>query len=157
MIFGGGAGYQAAEERAKTLSNVFIHPLLSQDRVSEVYSMGDVALITCKRGVGKSGMPSKTWSIMACNVPIIASFDLDSELEGILNTSGAGHTIQAEEVDGLLSAIISRYTGTIGNESAISSARDYVETNASKSHCVTNYANVILTSSCIETGRRLGV
>ncbi|MFR0963100.1 MAG: hypothetical protein ACLSGB_15850 [Dorea sp.] len=36
-------------EQAKNLDNVFIHELMPQDRISEVYSLGDIALITCKR------------------------------------------------------------------------------------------------------------
>lgn len=106
VIFGGGSGFEAAEKRAADMRNVFIHPLLPQNRVSEVYSMGDVALITCKKGVGNSGMPSKTWSILACNTPIIASFDLDSELVDLINKLNAGVSVAPENAEKLARAII---------------------------------------------------
>ncbi len=132
VIFGGGAGYEAAVERAKALPNVFIHPLLPQSRVSEVYSMGDVALITCKKGVGKSGMPSKMWSIMACNTPIIASFDLDSELDKVLKDSGAGQCFEPENSRKLAEAILTYYD----EKTMQMDLRDYVQLNASKDACV---------------------
>ena len=138
VIFGGGTGYVAAEERGSRLSNVFIHPLLPQERVSEVYSIGDVALITCKKGVGKSGMPSKTWSIMACNTPIIASFDLDSELEELLNISKAGKCIEAEKKDLLVQTIVD-FCRNYKEKTTDSSERDYVLNNCSKSYCVSQY------------------
>ena len=92
VIFGGGSGYAAAQKTVedKGLTNVIINKLLPQERVPEVYSLGDVALITCKKGVGNSGMPSKTWSIMACDTPIIASFDTDSKLAEILKRACRG-------------------------------------------------------------------
>lgn len=140
VIFGGGAGYEAAVERAKALPNVFIHPLLHQSRVSEVYSMGDVALITCKKGVGKSGMPSKTWSIMACNTPIIASFDLESEINHVIQESQSGCTVLPESREDLKEAILlsvrggPRHTG----------ARLFVGAKASKKTCVKNYIDCLV-------------
>ena len=136
VIFGGGAGYADAEERAKSLSNVFIHPLLPQNRVSEVYSMGDVALITCKKGVGKSGMPSKTWSIMACDTPIIACFDNESEMEKILDLSRGGVCIGPENSDELIKSILSFYSE---KNKKIYNTREYLVKHFSKQICVSQY------------------
>ena len=141
VIFGGGAEYENAVQivRERSLDNVFIHPLLPQDRVPEVYSLGDVALITCKKGVGKSGMPSKTWSIMACNTPIIASFDTDSELDQIIKQANAGVCIEPENADALAEAILAQKE----KSEAQVCARDYVMSNASKKICVKKYVETI--------------
>ena len=144
VIFGGGAGYKSAETRAKLLDNVFIHPILSQKRISEVYSMGDVALITCKKGVGKSGMPSKTWSIMACNTPIIASFDLNSDLAEIIVGSGIGCCVEPENSDLLSKSIMQHYRLHLGKESSM--GRCYVEHTVSKEACVAKYIDIISNS-----------
>ena len=137
VIFGGGAGFTSAEARSKTMGNVIIHPLLPQDRISEVYSMGDVALVTCKKGVGKSGMPSKVWSIMACNTPIIASFDLDSELSSIIYQSKAGYVVNPEDCNELVRTILI----ALECDNKRIQARDYVEKKASKAICVKQYIN----------------
>ena len=141
VIFGGGAEFNDAVDYVKNhkLSNVLIQPLLPQKRVAEVYSLGNVALITCKSGVGKSGMPSKTWSIMACDTPIIACFDEESDLKELLRSSGAGICIPPENAEKLSNAIVEikkkgiRYAG----------GRKYVIENAAKACCVKKYLNII--------------
>ena len=144
VIFGGGAEFSAAKQYVQEhqLDNVIIHDLLPQDRVSEVYSLGDVALITCKKGVGTSGMPSKTWSIMACNTPIIAAFDMDSELHNILEDSGAGICVPAEDVEALGSAIKDACETSKIPSNTVNS-RQYVQEHASKNICVSQYIKVL--------------
>lgn len=144
VIFGGGAEYMTAIEYVKkhNLTNVLIHPLLSQDRVSEVYSLGDVALITCKSGVGNSGMPSKIWNIMACNTPIIASFDTDSDMDEILHISNAGICVEPENVQALVGGIFEAYNNRDNCKPL--SLRSYVEENASKEKCLLKYVNTII-------------
>lgn len=142
VIFGGGAEFENARERAKTCTNVVINSLLPQDRVPEVYSLGDVALITCKKGVGNSGMPSKTWSIMACDTPIIAAFDTESELADILSRSGAGITVEPENAEALAEAILAMKRG----ECKVAGGRAYVCEHAEKRLCTAKYVEIIKNS-----------
>ncbi len=142
VIFGGGAEFEHAKSQAQSIPNVIIHGLLPQDRVAEVYSLGDVALITCKKGVGSSGMPSKTWSIMACNTPIIASFDTDSELAEILKQANAGICVEPENAQALADAI-----RQVAASEKIFSGRDHVLKYASKKQCVDKYVRILKASS----------
>ncbi|MBE6564076.1 MAG: glycosyltransferase family 4 protein [Ruminococcaceae bacterium] len=141
VVFGGGAEFAKAKERAARLDNVIAHSLLSQERVPEVYSVGDVAVITCKKGVGNSGMPSKTWSIMACNTPIIAAFDTDSELANVIEQANAGITIAPENVEALVEAILEMKDG---NRSRFVGGRDYTVQNASKEICTAKYVETVM-------------
>lgn len=150
VIFGGGAEFPLAVKRAKQLQNVTIHPLLKSKRIAEVYSMGDVALITCRKGVGKSAMPSKTWSIMACNTPIIASFDENSEISAILKDAGAGLCIEPENADLLAGAILEYYRGG----QIISGGRSYVEHNASKAICAMRYVRIFESEHIVRRRRK---
>ena len=138
VIFGGGAYFENAKKAAKKLDNVFIHELLSADRVAEVYSLGDVALITCKPGTGNAGMPSKMWSIMACNTPIIASFDMGSDLEEILRNYGAGKCVEPGNVDALVDEIKKRYLIWKNGDKHRKDLRKYVYKDASREQCVKN-------------------
>ena len=144
VIFGGGSYFNDAVKEAEDLENVFIHELMPQDRISEVYSLGDVALITCKAGTGKAGMPSKTWSIMACNTPIIASFDTDSDLADAIRDSGAGCCVEPENVQALAEAILKQFTAWKNGSSEKSDLRSFVEHNASKDVCVGRNIDCIL-------------
>lgn len=139
IIFGGGQYFENAQKEAKKLKNIFIHELMPSNRVSEVYSLGNVAIITCKEGTGGICLPSKTWNIMACNTPIIASFDIDSDLANIIEKSGAGNCVPAEDVDALSKAILDAYK----EERKTVDLRSYVEKNASKETCVKKYIEVI--------------
>ena len=138
VIFGGGAGYENAKKKASSLNNVFIHPLLPQERISDVYSMGDVALITNKKGFGKTGMPSKTWSIMACNTPIIAAIDLNSELASIINKNKVGICVEPEDTNMIISGIFSLINGY-----KIVGGREYVEEYCSRNVCVNQYIKIL--------------
>ena len=101
--------------------------------------MGDVALITCKKGVGHAAMPSKTWSIMACNTPIIASFDTDSDLADTLKRSQAGICVEPENAELLAQAI-----GEIKNSNVFfPGAREFVTLNAGKTVCLQKYMETI--------------
>ena len=142
VIFGGGAEFEAAKARAEALPNVFIHPLLPQERVPEVYSLGDLALITCKRGTGSAGMPSKTWTIMACGTPILAAFDTDSELANILAQANAGECVEPENAEALAKAILA--FAKRPKEDQPNGGRAYVEKYASKELCVGKYVDILM-------------
>ena len=143
VIFGGGAYKKKKKREARELDNVFIHELMPPDRISEVYSLGNVALITCKPGTGNAGMPSKTWSIMACNTPIIASFDTDSDLTDVIRNYGAGECIKPGAVDDLAKEIRKYYLEWKNGEQKFLNLRECVRLNASKEICVERYINVL--------------
>ena len=143
VIFGGGTEYESFSKSAEKMSNITVNTLLPVERVSEVYSMGDVALITCKKGVGTSGMPSKIWSIMACNTPIIASFDLKSDLSETLKEAHAGATVSPGDSEALANEIFSAYLRWKNNDKNGVNTRDYVYKNAEKTTCVKRYVDII--------------
>ena len=140
VIFGGGSGYENARLKAEKMNNVFIHPLMPQNRISEVYSMGDVAVITTKKGVGKSGMPSKTWSIMACNTRIIASYDQDSELCATIKKYDAGICVEPENTEAVIKAILT--TQQEKGNSTYTKPRTAVMKIASKERCTSQYVQL---------------
>lgn len=149
-IFGGGPGYNHVQNRIHKyhLSNVKLYPLLPMERVPEVYSLGDVALVTCKKGVSQTAMPSKTWNIMACNTPIIASFDTDSELAQILSAAKAGVCVEPENPEALANAIV--YAKDHADKKNKGEAREYVKAYMSRDVGVKKYVQ------CIETAKREG-
>ena len=139
VVFGGGSQFEKFKLKAKSRKNLMVFDLLPSERVSEVYSLGDIALITCKKGTGMAGMPSKTWSIMACNVPIIASFDTDSDLARILEQADAGICVEPENADCLSKAILKQY---LNRDTVKCNSREYVLNNVAKKHCVNKVISV---------------
>lgn len=145
VIFGNGS--QEDEIRSlinmKRLDNCVLFPLQDPSRISEVYSLGDVAIIPCKKGTGLVGMPSKTWTIMATGTPIIGSFDLDSELDKTVHAAECGLCVEAENPNELANAIskLKKMPDTLVVMGK--NARRYVCENAEKEHAVQKYIEII--------------
>ncbi len=111
VIFGSGSGKEKLQKQIEDsgLTNIQLLPLQPMEKVSQVYSLGDASFVICKKGVGEGAFPSKAVSIMATGTPIIASFDLDSDLCRILEEESAGICADAENVDGAVQAILKLY------------------------------------------------
>lgn len=90
-VFGTGGLEEEIRSRIEKeeLINVHLNPLQPVEKVSFVYSLGDACIVSCKEGLGGSAMPSKSWSIMSCGRPVIASFD-EGELKEILENNNCG-------------------------------------------------------------------
>ena len=84
---------------------------------------------------------------MACNTPIIAAFDTDSELAELLNASGAGISVEPEDADALAEAI-RRAKEMKKDILNASSPRGYVCENASSAVCTGKYIDEI--KSCVD-------
>lgn len=106
IIFGKGGLENDIRERIKKegLTNVMLLPLQPYDRVSHVYSLGNVDVVSCKEGLGGSAMPSKTWSIMSTGRPVLASFD-EGELKTIIEKNDCGMFTKAGDIDAFVGAI----------------------------------------------------
>lgn len=137
VLFGGGSEYPDIRKQAQDLSNVKCFDLMPLDRVSEVYSLGDVVLITNALGVGDCGMPSKLWSIMATNTPIVASIDPKSELADVIINHANGSVAAAGDAEELEKAI--REVLCKKQEKGSSLAREYTIKWADRESAVAKY------------------
>lgn len=127
----------------KKLQNISLFPLQPMERVAEVYSMADVCVISCKPGTGGSGMPSKTWTIMATGVPIVASFDKDSEMERTIINADCGFCVEAGNARALKERIVQLYQDNVLKETFGKNARRYAEKNVSKDKAIGMYLKAI--------------
>ena len=89
----------------KRLTNVILLPYQPYEDLSNVFSLGDVGLVISKSGVGENSIPSKTWDIMAAEKPVLASFDVNSELSKIIRKIGCGVAVPADNAEELIEAI----------------------------------------------------
>lgn len=143
IIFGNGSEEENIKKQAESLSNLSVLPLQPMDRVSEVYSLGDVSIIPCKPGTGGSGMPSKTWTIMATGTPIIASFDLGGEMERTIKEVDCGYCVEAGNATALAEKIVEMSIDPDGVERMGQNARKYAEEQVAKEQAVAQYIKII--------------
>jgi len=91
------------------LSNLRFRPLQPAERISAVYSLGNVCIVSCQPGLGMSAMPSKTWNIMSSGTAVLASFDEGTELQRIIEDNRAGLFCPAGDISAFTQAIMTLY------------------------------------------------
>lgn len=145
IIFGNGSEEENIRKmlEEKRLHNLQMFPLQSLDRVSEVYSLGDISVVTCKAGTGGAGMPSKTWTIMAAGAPIIASFDLNGEMERVIIRAECGYCVESGKAELLAEKIINMKDNIELTRKQGDNARSYAEEHVAKDQAVQKYIEII--------------
>lgn len=145
-VFGSGGLENEVRKRISDegLTNVHLNPLQPVDRVKYVYSLGDACIVSCKEGLGGSAMPSKSWSIMSCGRPVVASFD-EGELKEILENNSCGVFSHAGNVKEFVAAIKQLATNRQKSEEMGKNARQFILNNLTKEVGAKKYVEIIKT------------
>ena len=125
------------------MANVKLFPLQPPERVSEVYSLGDVSIVACKRGVGNGAIPSKTFSIMATGTPVVLSFDKGSELWNLIEANDCGYLADADDSHGLAKEILNAYNNRDAVRRKGDNALALVKQSFSRDHGTQEYIRAI--------------
>lgn len=143
VVIGDGVARIDMEKRiaAENISNVIMLPFQPYEEIANVFSLGDVGLIISKPGIGGSSVPSKTWSIMAAEKPILASFDQESELSILIKNVECGIVCPAGDQESLVNAI-TKLKKENSSEMGIK-GKIYVTSEISKKKCVEKYLNIL--------------
>lgn len=119
--------------RDHLLSNVKVFPMQPVQAVSQVYSLGDVDLVSLKPGVTKMAMPSKTWSILSAARPVICEIDLDSGLRAMAEEGAWGVCVASGDAEALADAILAFYKMPQAEREAMGQrGRDYIEAHLTR-------------------------
>ena len=143
-VFGSGGLENEVRKRISDegLTNVYLNPLQPVERVKYVYSLGDACIVSCKEGLGGSAMPSKSWSIMSCGRPVVASFD-EGELKEILENNNCGVFSHAGNVKEFVAAIRQMATNREKCEEMGKNARQFILNNLTKEVGAKKYVDII--------------
>ena len=144
LIFGSG-GYENEYRKMITerkLTNISIFPIQPIEKVSYVYSLGDVGIVSCKKGLGGSAMPSKTWSILAAGRPVIANLD-KNEIKDILLNNNCGLFTEAGNLNSFVDAILSFYDNPEMCKLYGKNGRNFVLKHLNKTVATDNYVKEI--------------
>ena len=143
-VFGSGGLENEVRKRISDegLTNIHLNPLQPVERVKFVYSLGDACIVSCKEGLGGSAMPSKSWSIMSCGRPVVASFD-EGELKEILENNNCGVFSHAGNVKEFVAAIRQMATNREKCEEMGKNARQFILNNLTKEVGAKKYVDII--------------
>jgi colanic acid biosynthesis glycosyl transferase WcaI len=106
VINGGGSGRAALEEAAMGLDNVRFVDFQPKERLPEVLAAGDIHLVPLRRGLARSSVPSKTYSILAAGRPVLASVDEGTEVARVVTDAGAGLAVPPDDPDAFTHALL---------------------------------------------------
>lgn len=144
VIFGSGGMEQEYKNKVKELQldNVSFFPLQPYEKVSQVYSIGDACIVSCKKGLGGSAMPSKTWSIMSAGRAVIANFD-EGELKTILEDNNCGIFTKAGDKEALKNAILELYNDREKAVQLGKNGRQFIMENLTREIGTSKYVQVM--------------
>ncbi|MDG1410149.1 MAG: glycosyltransferase family 4 protein [Acidimicrobiales bacterium] len=97
VINGGGSERPRLQVLAADLDNVHFIDFQPPERLSETLAAGDIHVIALRKGLARSSVPSKLYSILAAGRPVLASIDPETEVERVLLTHECGVTCQPED------------------------------------------------------------
>ena len=145
VVIGEGAAKAEVERKIKeeTIDNVILLPFQPYEDIAHVFSLGDAGLIISKPNVGSNSVPSKTWSYMAAEKPILASFDRDSALSSLIESIGCGIVAEAGSKDELKEAIRKMFADSLLTRKG-KLGKNYLFTELDKEKCVKRFVDTLV-------------
>ncbi len=144
IIIGNGACKPKLIEKIdqQGLKNIEILPFQPYEDISHVFSLGDAGLVISKAGVGLNSVPSKIWSIMSAERPVLMSFD-ENEITHLITDNACGRFALAGNKEALKEAILLLMTNRAECEQMGRNARNFILKNLTRSLSTLKYVHVI--------------
>lgn len=144
VLVGEGADKARVQSRVENekINNISFLPFQPYEDISHVFSLGDAGLIISKTGVGENSVPSKTWSIMSAECPVIANFD-ENEIKTILTDNSCGIFTKAGDKEAFKNAILELYND---REKAVrlgKNGRQFILENLTREIGTSKYVEVV--------------
>jgi colanic acid biosynthesis glycosyl transferase WcaI len=144
VINGAGAARRDLEAKARGLDNVrFIDPQ-PIERLPEVLAAADIHLVPLKRGLARSSVPSKTFSILAAGRPFLASVDAGTEVARLAERSGGGIAVPPEDPEAFTKALRNLLSDEEELRDMGTRARSFVEGWASPAAVARSYEELFM-------------
>ena len=99
VINGGGSALASLRASAAGLDNVRFVGMQPRERLAEVLAAADLHVVPLKKGLARSSVPSKLYSILAAGRPVLASVDAGTEVAATVERAGAGLSVPPEDPD----------------------------------------------------------
>ena len=93
------------ERQAAGLANVRFVDMQPKARLPEVLAAGDIHVVPLRRGLARSSVPSKLYSILAAGRPLVASVDAGTEVARSVHDAGAGLAVPPDDSEAFTKAI----------------------------------------------------
>lgn len=108
VIIGSGSYKKKLEEQIQSegLDYITTYPLQPASRLSEIYSIGDLELVSIEPGLSKMALPSKTFVIMAVGTALLSLVDQTSDIAHLIKDNHLGYTLTLDDAQLLADVIL---------------------------------------------------
>jgi colanic acid biosynthesis glycosyl transferase WcaI len=113
-----------------------------KDRLPEVLAAADIHVVPLRRGLARSSVPSKMYSILAAGRPIVASVDPGTEVASVVERAGAGLAVPPDDAEALTKAIAHLVAEPDEAQRMGSAGRAFVERWASPAAIAAQYEHL---------------
>jgi colanic acid biosynthesis glycosyl transferase WcaI len=142
VINGGGSARDDLLRDAADLDNVVFVDLQPKERLPEILAAADLHLVPLRRGLARSSVPSKLYSILASGRPVLASVDAGTEVARTVEAAGAGIAVEPEDHEAFQAALVSLLDDPSRLADMGAAGRRYVEGWASPGAVAQRYAEL---------------
>ena len=144
VLVGEGADKARVKSRVENenINNISFLPFQPYEDISHVFSLGDAGLIISKPGVGENSVPSKTWSIMSAECPVIANFD-ENEIKTILSENNCGIFTKSGDKEAFKNAILELYNNKDKAVQLGKNGRQFIMENLTREIGTSKYVKVV--------------
>jgi colanic acid biosynthesis glycosyl transferase WcaI len=139
VVNGSGSSRRALAEAGEGLDNLVFVGLQPKERIPEVLATGDIHTVLLKRGLARSSVPSKLYSILAAGRPVLASVDEGTEVERTIVAAQAGDSVGPEDADAFCAAVAKMLDDPEGRARSGANGRRFVEGWASPAAVARSY------------------
>ena len=105
VVNGDGAAREALRAEAAGLANVRFVGYQPADRLGEVLASGDLHVVPLRAGLGDVSVPSKTYSSLAVERPVVAAIDDHTEIPRLLEAADAGVAVPPDDPAAFITAL----------------------------------------------------
>ena len=142
-LFVGDGPERSAIERMAPADRVRFLPFLSRPQLADLLAASDVALLTQRRGLIESVVPSKLITYLAAGLPVVASVHPESEAARLIRRSGCGLVVEPEAPESLRSAIDELLADPDRRRQLGAAGRAFAEREFDRSRVVARQASIL--------------
>lgn len=145
VIIGSGS-YKAQLEKQvadEKLDFIEIRPMQPASRCAEIYSIGDLELVSIEPGLSKMALPSKTFVIMSSGSAVLSLVDQTSDIAQLIKKLDMGYTLEHGDAEALKNVILEAYEKRDHLAEQGKNARKFAEENAARKTQTKKYYDVI--------------
>jgi colanic acid biosynthesis glycosyl transferase WcaI len=142
VINGGGSALESLKEQARGLENLVFVGLQPKARLPEVMASGDIHVVALRKGLARSSVPSKLYSILAGGRAVLASVDPGTEVANCVDAAGAGRVVAPEDAESFVAALRVLVDSPEKIAEMGANGRQFVERWLSPAECAQRYENL---------------